>query len=177
MVEHQWLIGRAEGMWGGVLHLLSAAERKLKAFSSLFLLHYPTSRRISGPKSTMQNVETSPPGTMANAMVINSGCQTDTTVVARETVSIADNPRGLGSMQDISTEATKNWLLLFIQTIPSWEEGRGKRKFFFCQVIQKKPFVCFAISKNEAYKENIIRDRKQSELKNVNFIPTTESIN
>lgn len=67
--------------WG--LAYCLAQQRKLKASSSLFPLHYPTARRISGPKSRMQNVETSPPGTMENSMVINSGCQTDTIIVGQ----------------------------------------------------------------------------------------------
>ena len=48
-------------------------------------------------------------------------------------------------MQDISTEARKNWLLLFTQTIPSWEGGGGKRVFILSSYIKKKKNLFFVL--------------------------------
>lgn len=104
-------------------------------------------------------------GTVASSMVNNSGCQPDTIKIQAREISVTS--RGFpvdwanyrtSQQKPERTQRIKEPVAPLHTDNTVW--GRRKRKKNDFLLIVKLENFCFAISKNEAYKENIIRDRK-----------------
>lgn len=107
------------------------------------------------------------PGTMASSMVISSGCQPETIKNQAREISVTNRrfPVGWADCKSSQQKPVRTQRMKETDAPLHRQHHLGKKEEeqkVFLSIVKLKGFffVCFAISKNEAWKENSISDTK-----------------